>query len=85
MNTAKNNALGRKITAMAVCLALFTLGSALATIFAKQHIWLLAVLMTGAFASLGAPGAYMIRATWTRIDEERGKKHWDILNSRLLN
>lgn len=80
-----NKALGLKITATAISLAVFTLGSLLVGVFASQHIDLLVALLTGAIASLGIGGAYFIKATWTHIDENSTKSHRTILDSRLLN
>ena len=86
MSTDKNkNALKLKITATSVCLVLFTLGSMLVKLFASQHVELLACLMTGAIVSLAMGGALFIKATWLRNDENRDKRHWAILDTRLLN
>lgn len=86
MNTDKNKkALGLRITATAISLAVFTIGSMLVSLFGRQHVTLLAILMTGAIVSLAMGGAFFIKATWTRIDENRDKKHWALLDSRLLN
>ena len=81
----KKNALGLRITATAVSLAVFTIGSMLVSLFARQHVTLLATLMTGAIVSLAVGGALFIKATWTRFDENRDKSHWNLLDSRLLN
>jgi hypothetical protein len=84
--TNKNKkSLERNIAAAAVCLVVFTLGSMLVSLFASQHVGLLAFMMTGAIVSLAVGGALCIKATWTRIDENRAKGHWSILDSKLLN
>ena len=86
MTTDKNKkALGQKITAPAVSLAVFMLGSMLVALFASQHVNLLAALLMGAVASLGIGGAFFIKASWTHIDESRAKSRWTILDSPLLN
>lgn len=86
MTNQNNNAhRGHRITAMAISLALFTVGSVLVALFARQHIGLLATLLTGAIVSLGVCGSYLIKATWTRIDERSDKYHWTLLDSRLTN
>lgn len=86
MSTDKNKkALGLKINATAVCLVLFTLGSMLVSLFARQHVELLATMMTGAIVSLAVCGALFIKATWLKNDENRDKRHWAILDTRLLS
>lgn len=47
--------------------------------------WLMATLMIAAIILMGLGGAFFIKATWIRNDENRGKKHWDILDSKLMN
>ena len=86
MDTEKNKkALGLRIMATAVSLAVFTIGSMLVSLFAGQHTTLLGTLMTGAIVSLAVGGAFFIKATWTHFDENRDKSHWSLLDSRLLN
>lgn len=85
--TTENNrkALGQRITTTAVSLAGFVFIGALVSWFASQRIGLLATLMMGVIVCLGIGGAFFIKATWTKIDENRHKSHWSILDSRLLN
>ena len=86
MTTDKNNkAQERQMTVIAIFLAFFIFSSALVRLFACTHTWLLTILMMGAVMCLGVGGALFIKATWTRIDENRDKKHWALLDSRLLN
>ena len=57
----------------------------IASAFASNVEWLMATLMIAAIALMGLGGALFIKATWIRNEENRDKKHWDILDSRLLN
>lgn len=86
MTTYKNNkATEQRMTAIAICLAFCIFSSALVKLFASSHTWLLAILMMGAVMCLGLGGALLIKESWTRIDENRNKGRWSVLDSRLLN
>lgn len=47
--------------------------------------WLAALLLLAAITFLIMSGAYYIKATWMKNDENRDKRHWDILDSRMLS
>ena len=47
--------------------------------------WLKATLMISGILFMGLSGALFIKATWTRNDSNRKKKHWSLLDSRLIN
>ncbi len=47
--------------------------------------WLAALLVLAAVTFLIMGGAYYIKATWMKNDENRDKRHWNILDSRMLN
>ena len=86
MTTDKNNkVLEPKMTVIAICLAFFIFSSALVRLFACTHTWLLTILMMGAVMCLGVGGALLIKATWTRIDENSNKSVRSVLDSPLLN
>ena len=53
--------------------------------FASNVEWLMATLMIAAIILMGLGGAFFIKATWIRNDENRDKKHWGMLDSRLMN
>ena len=84
-NQSNNAPRGHRITATAVSLAVFTIGSLLVSLFASQHTTLLGTLMTGAIVSLAVGGSFLIKDTWTHFDENRDKSHWSLLDSRMLN
>lgn len=86
MTTDKNNkVLEPRMTVIAICLAFFIFSSAMVILLASSHTWLLTTLMMGAVMCLGVGGALLIKATWTRIDENRNKRVRSVLDSPLLN
>ena len=50
----------------------------------SQATWLTTLQLVAAITALAIGGAFFIRATWIRNDENRDKTHWSILDSRLL-
>ena len=50
-----------------------------------QATWLTTIQLLAAITALAIGGAFFIKATWIRNDENRDKKHWSILDARLLN
>ena len=84
-NQSNNAPRGHRTTAMAISLALFTVGSVLVALFAGQHTTVLTFFLTGVIVSLGVSGANLIKTTWTRIDEASDKSRWTLLESRLAN
>lgn len=85
MTDKNNKALEPRMTVIAICLAFFVFSSAMVRLFAGSHTWLLTILMMGAVMCLGIGGALLIKASWTRIDENRDKGARSVLDSPLLN